>query len=159
MKERIAGIIAEYDGQGIHRTGTEVDLASAAWLKARIDSLGLSAIQDRFDFERVELGSNSLQLDSVTVAGVPMYDGTFTGPEGISGRLGPIGSDAEIGVVQVNSRGGGPASQAARNRGDSSPHRAIVLVTDTSFPPGGVAILNAEHHGAGRAAHTAGAQR
>ena len=51
--DRIAGIIAEYNAQGVHRTGTSVDLASAAWMKSRIDELGLTSEEDRFSFERV----------------------------------------------------------------------------------------------------------
>ena len=146
MKERISEIISEYDRQGIHRTGTDVDLASAAWLKARVEALGVPVQEDRFGFERVSLGSNCLELGELSVAGVPMYDGTFTGPDGVSGRLGPIGSDAGIGVAQVNSRGGGDAFRAFVDaRGGSPAHGAILLVTDTGFPPDGVAILNAEH--------------
>ena len=145
--DRIAGIIAEYDAQGVHRTGTSVDLASAAWMKSRINELGLPSEEDRFSFKRVALGLNRFELGDVSIEGVPMYDGTFTAPEGVAGWLGAIGSDAEIGVAEVNSRGGGAAFDTLNHaRQNRTKHRAILLVTDASFPPGGVAILNAEHY-------------
>ena len=93
--DRIARIIAEYDAQGVHRTGTSVDLASAAWMKSRINELGLPSEEDRFSFKRVALGLNRFELGEVSIEGVPMYDGTFTAPEGVAGWLGAIGSDAE----------------------------------------------------------------
>ena len=145
MKDRIADIIAEYDAQGIHRTGTDVDIASAAWLAERVEALGLEVKRDRFDFERVDLGVNQIETAGLAVDGVPLYDAAFTASDGVAGRLGPVGSDAEIGVALVSSRGGGEAHRrVGEARETKGTHEALVLVTDTSFPPGGVAIINAE---------------
>ena len=41
MQTRIAEVISEYSSQGIHRTGTDVDNQSAAWLMQKIESLGV----------------------------------------------------------------------------------------------------------------------
>ncbi len=145
MKERIARIIGEYDAQGVHRTGTDVDLQSADWLAEEVRALGLEPQQDRFEFERVDLGDNRLTLGQLEIEGVPMYDGLFTDTNGVEGRLGAIGSDAEIGVALVSSRGGGEAHRRfVAARGEEGGHAALVVVTDLSFPPGGVAIINAE---------------
>lgn len=46
MESRIAEVIAEYAGQGVHRTGTEVDNESANWLMQRIEAL---AREKRFE--------------------------------------------------------------------------------------------------------------
>ena len=53
MQNRIAEIISEYASQGIHRTGTDVDNQRADWLVKRIESLGVTATDTVFDFERV----------------------------------------------------------------------------------------------------------
>jgi hypothetical protein len=42
IKIRIAKIIKEYDNQGFHRTGTEVDLKNAYWLLNEIKKIGLN---------------------------------------------------------------------------------------------------------------------
>jgi hypothetical protein len=36
MEGRVAEILQAYDGQGDHRTGTEVDAASAEWLAGEV---------------------------------------------------------------------------------------------------------------------------
>jgi hypothetical protein len=36
MEGRVAEILQAYDGQGDHRTGTEVDGASAEWLAGEV---------------------------------------------------------------------------------------------------------------------------
>jgi hypothetical protein len=36
MEGRVAAILQAYDGQGDHRTGTEVDAASAEWLAGEV---------------------------------------------------------------------------------------------------------------------------
>ena len=46
IQERLGQIIGEYDAQGVHRTGTDVDIQSAEWLKGRIAALGLEARDD-----------------------------------------------------------------------------------------------------------------
>ncbi len=144
MTERIAEIIREFSAQGIHRTGTDVDVASALWLAGKMRALGADPIEYRFDFERVALQQNYLTLGDRRIDGVPMYDGTFTAPAGVTGAAGPIGSDAPVGVMTTSSHAGGPAYQQLNTLRESGAHKAIVLVTDDSFPPGAPALINAE---------------
>jgi hypothetical protein len=40
LEQRVAAVIQDYDAQGNHRTGTEVDRASAEWLANRLRHLG-----------------------------------------------------------------------------------------------------------------------
>ncbi len=40
VEERVSRIIAAYDAQGIHRTGTDGDQACARWLAEEVDGLG-----------------------------------------------------------------------------------------------------------------------
>ena len=40
LEQRVAAVIQAYDAQGNHRTGTEVDYASAEWLAEQVRQLG-----------------------------------------------------------------------------------------------------------------------
>src|ERR1700687_5985212 len=40
LEQRVAAVIQTYDAQGNHRTGTEVDKASAEWLANQVRKLG-----------------------------------------------------------------------------------------------------------------------
>jgi hypothetical protein len=43
VEQRVAAVIRAYDAQGNHRTGTEVDKASAEWLANEVRQLGAAA--------------------------------------------------------------------------------------------------------------------
>ena len=96
MKDRIAGLIKEYSEQGIHRSGTAGDLANAAWLSEHIRSFGLEPELDQFDFRRVRPLQNTVMIGGKVAEAVSLYDCTFTDGHGITGRMGEIGSDADI---------------------------------------------------------------
>jgi hypothetical protein len=66
------------------------------------------------------------------VAGLPLFDGAFTGADGIRGRLGPIGSDAEIGLADAppNTAAAGPLGEARRQLR----HKALVWITRGGRP-------------------------
>ena len=139
-RERISRIILDYDGQGIHRTGTDVDDASAAWLVDQARAAGAMVALERFRLSRVELRACSVAAGSRTVEGLPLFDGGFTGPEGVIGRLGLAESNAEIAVVDldgaaISSEG---RSLEALRRGR---HRAIVGITNGGQP--GLTPMNA----------------
>ena len=131
QNERIATIIREYDAQGWHRTGTTVDHESARWLVGKARELGLNADLEPFKLNRIDPGLCYLEVDGERIEGLPMYDGTFTGPEGIHGRIGPVGSSAEIGFSEVVSEQaarvyhGSEALEAARR---ASVHAGLVVI-------------------------------
>jgi hypothetical protein len=144
MKARIAEIIREYGDQGDHRTGTEVDQMSADWLIGRINSLGVDASESAFELRRVQPIAASFSAGGLKVSGVPLFDCLYTDAEGVSGSIGDLGSEADIGVVMslpFASSEGFRRVHAARQEGK---HKAIVVVTDQQFPADGPAILNAE---------------
>ena len=138
-RAEIGAIIREYDAQGWHRTGTPVDEASAQWLADRVTSLGATPAFESFTFERVDPLPGYVEIDGQREEGTPAFDGTFTGGEGISGRIGPVGSDAEIALVPTPP---GPERfgelYAARR---SALHRAIVAPTMGGMP--GLGLINA----------------
>src|SRR5260370_24325580 len=77
------------------------------------------------------------------MGGVALFDATFTDEEGVRGRLGPLGSDAEIGLAETV-----PVTlvdpligQAALAEVRRSHHKAVVLLTRGSQP--GLFLLNA----------------
>lgn len=144
MTQRIGDIIREYDAQGIHRTGTDVDNLSANWLADRVRTLGVTPELDSLAFRRVSVLEARLTLGDEHIPGVPFYDAGFTGAEGIRGSLGDIGSNADIGVAVTLPYAAGPTYapiEAARRAGK---HKAILLVNDPRLPPDGIATINAE---------------
>jgi len=139
-QRRVAKIIQSFEEQGIHRTGTEVDRVSGDWLMAQVHEAGLEPAREVFELSRVDPVAASVGAAGRRVEGLPLFDGAFTGADGVRGRLGPLGSSAEIGLAEAapNTSGAGSLGQARReNR-----HRAIVLVTRGGRP--GLCPNNAE---------------
>ena len=138
QERRIARVIEEYDLQGWHRSGTEVDGASARWLADRVAGCGLEPTLERVPFDRLDPGLASVETGGRRAAGVPLFDGGLTGPEGVSGPLGALGSGSVIGVTEL---GAGPTTRYLDAR-RARQHDAIVAVTPTGP---GVALMNADH--------------
>lgn len=135
---RIARVIEEYDLQGWHRSGTEVDAASARWLADRVAGCGLEPTLESVPFDRFDPGPAYVQTGGRRVAGVPLFDGGLTGPEGVSGSLGALGSGSAIGMTET----GAEPMARYRDARRAGAHDAIVAVT----PAGpGVALMNAVH--------------
>jgi hypothetical protein len=139
--ERISRIIEAYDSQGVHRTGTDVDDASGAWLLEQARAAGATAGLERFRLSRVDVRACSVAAGRRTIEGLPLFDGGFTPPAGVSGRLGAADSSAEIALVDLD----GPAISSegraldALRRGGR--HRAVVGITRGNQP--GLTPMNA----------------
>jgi hypothetical protein len=132
LASRIRRIIGEYDEQGFHRTGTPVDERSADWLSAEVRRTGLTPEREPFTLDRVDPVSAAIVVDGRRIEGLPLFDGAFTDAAGIRGTLGPIDSDAVVGLVEAppNTAAAGPLGQARRQ----ARHRAIVCVTRGGRP-------------------------
>ena len=124
--DRIAGYIRDYDAQGWHRTGSAVDVTSAQWLAAEVQALGLEADLEPVAVTRIDPQACFIEAEGRRVVGVPLFDGGFTGSDGISGRVGALASEAEIGVVEAPPSEFNEAFDAER---ESHRHQAYVLVT------------------------------
>ena len=136
LEQRIADVIAAFDAQGNHRTGTPVDNASAEWLARQVQQSGAEPELEPFALSRVDPQSCYLRIADRRIDGVPLFDANFTDGEGVRGRLGPLGSDAEIGLAETV-----PVTltepligQAALAEARRSRHKAVVLVTRGSHP-------------------------
>ena len=137
LEQRAAAVIQAYDAQGNHRTGTEVDEASAEWLARQVRQLGAEPSLEGFSLSRVDPQSCYLRIADRRIEGMPLLDAGFTDAEGVRGKLGPIGSDSEIGLAETTAPkltelGFARRSQIAEAR--NSRHKAIVLVTRGSRP-------------------------
>jgi hypothetical protein len=137
---RAAGWLAAWDGQGIHRTGTAGDRAGAEWLAREAAAFGAEATIEEFALDRLDPVDCFLELAGRQIAAVPVFDAPPTDAEGVTGRLGNIGSEVEIGVAELSPRAV-YTGEFARIRRDT-PHRALVVLCTGDRP--GLGLLNAE---------------
>jgi hypothetical protein len=101
LEGRLADLIAAYDAQGYHRTATPADNASAEWLMKQVRQAGAEPSLEPFTVTRIDPMSCHLRVSERRIDGVPLFDATFTGAEGIRGTLGLAGDDCDIAVVEV----------------------------------------------------------
>ena len=146
--ERVADVIAEFDAQGEHRTGTLVDEANARWIVRELAGAGAAARLESWPFERFVQQRADVISGGERRHGLAAFDGGITGPEGVRGRLGALGSSAEIGLVLA-----APAPKAEllarlERLRIARHHRAIVVLPERGAAHGDLALINAE-----RAAH------
>src|SRR5260221_8078923 len=145
MERRIADVIEAYDAQGNHRTATPADNASGDWLAGQVRQSGAVASLEPFALSRVDPLSCYVRIADRRIDGVPLFDATFTGADGVRGTLGPIGSDTDIGLAETEpSRLTEPGSESQRARVAAvrqARHKAVILITRGSRP--GLFLLNA----------------
>ncbi|MHB1206174.1 MAG: M28 family peptidase [Rhodospirillaceae bacterium] len=144
LERRVAGWMEAFDAQGNHRTATDGDKASADWLVREAGKFGVAASLEYFALDRVDPQAVYIVVNGRRIEGVPLFDAAFTGPEGITGRLGPLGSDAEIGLAEsepytLSAPGLELSKQVAESR--RSQHKAVVVLTRGIRP--GLFLLNA----------------
>lgn len=133
VEARVARVIREYEVQGYHRTATSVDAASGEWLADEVRQIGLTPRPESFPLDRIDLVANELVGEGPAPAGdrridgIPLFDGAFTDARGIRGRLGPVGSPADIALTDtaINAAGRGALGDARR----AGRYKAIVAIT------------------------------
>ncbi len=135
IEDRVSEIIREYDAQGWHRTGSEVDTASAHWLAERAEQLGVEAALESLPLQRVDPGENYIEIDGRRIDGMPLFDCSYTGPGGVTGIL---GANADIGLFDLAPNFGDSAYHQARRSNDLA---AIVAITTSN--PAALAPSNA----------------
>ena len=125
-------LIGSFESQGDHRTGTDVDRISGDWLFDQVRRAGLPPAREIFSLNRVDPLAGSLTIGGRRIEGLPLFDCAFTDAKGISGRLGPLNSNAPIGIAEAppNNADTGPVAEVRRKSG----HQAIVLVTRGAKP-------------------------
>lgn len=144
--ERLARLVREYDAQGMHRTGTEVDQASARWLSAEAARAGFAAELEALPFSRVDVRAAYLEIDGKRLDGVPLLDSPPTGPAGIEGTLGALGGGTAVAFARVApSESLSPEFWEARR---ARRHRALVAITGGApwQLAEGYSLINADHY-------------
>lgn len=142
LEQRVATVLQAFDAQGNHRTGTAADKVSAKWLADQVRRLGIEASLEPFALSRIDPQLAYVRIGNRRIDGVPMFDGSFTTADGVSGRLGPLNSDADIGLAET-----APVNVAQTAEADIIPaarrsrHRAVILVTGATRP--GLFLSNA----------------
>src|SRR5262245_52236802 len=140
-RRRIGDLIQTYDSQGIHRTATIVDNASADWLRQLASVAGGNARLSPFSLRQVDIRAAYIEVDGRRIDAVPLFDGGFTGETGIVGVLGPVDSKADIALVTIDSAGIGTEGRGLEGVRRSGDHRAVVAVTATETS--GLTLSNA----------------
>jgi hypothetical protein len=137
---RAANWLAAWDSHGSHRTTTEGDDAGAEWLAAEAGLLGADVAIEQFVIKRLDSVSAFLEIGNERIPAIPIFDAPATGSDGIGGRLGPVGSDAEIVVAELPPQAVYSGEYERLRRGPG--HRAFVVLCAGEGP--GMALLNAE---------------
>jgi len=140
-RRRISELIQTYDSQGIHRTATIVDNASADWLRQVASAAGGNAHLNAFPLAQVDVRAAYVEVDGRRIEGVPFFDGGFTGETGIVGTLGTADSNADIALVTIDSTAVGTEGRGLEKVRRSDTHRAIIAVTTTETA--GLTLSNA----------------
>ena len=145
LERRVASLIEEYDRQGDHRTGTTADTESGDWLAGQARQASGDAALESFELSRVEPRACHVSIEGRRIDGLPLFDTRFSDRNGVRGRLGPLGSDAEIGLTESEpSRLTDPGSESRRavlSEIRQSRHQAVILLTRGTRP--GLFVLNA----------------
>jgi hypothetical protein len=142
-RARLADHIRHWDRLGIHRTGTEVDLTTAHWLRDQGTGLGFDARLESFPLRRrTPVAASATLEDGSRFEGVPLFDGGQTPEGGVTSTLGEKAEQIPVlDVPPFDSLPGARALEALRHTGR---HPAILAVTDDRQVLPGLALLNAE---------------
>src|SRR5262245_33760928 len=73
-EQRAARWLAEWDGQGIHRTGTAGDQAGADWLVREATALGAVVTIEELSFDRLAPVAAYLEIGGQRIEGIPVFD-------------------------------------------------------------------------------------
>jgi hypothetical protein len=131
ITDRIARIISAYDGQGIHRTGTEVDNRSAAWLVDAAKAAGADARAEPFAISRIDLKSTFVEIQGRRIEGLPLYDGGFTDERGVTGKLTKAGeAGGEIAVTTLDAGAVSNEGRGLQQLRRAPNVRAIIAITN-----------------------------
>ncbi|HEV2334498.1 MAG TPA: hypothetical protein VGS13_03260 [Stellaceae bacterium] len=137
---RAARWLAEWDAQGVHRTATAGDAAGADWLAREAAAQGAAVSIEEFALDRLDPVAAFLEIGTERIAAVPAFDAPSSDRAGVTGRLGPVGGDADIAVAELSPRAVYSGEFARLRRLGNN--RGFVIVCSGESP--GMGLLNAE---------------
>jgi hypothetical protein len=157
VESRVDDVLRAFDAQGLHRTGTDVDRASGLWLRREADRAGAHTRMLPFTLSRVDVLAAYVEVDGRRLEGLPLFDGGFTAPEGVSGPLGESGirlaaadpaavttegaflaelrRDARVPAIVVSTAGAVPGLIPSNARQFAQPYGCPVLQVSAAFRP------------------------
>ena len=146
MKQTIASVIADYSAQGIHRTGTACDIASAEWLAEQVARAGFTPTLTKFDLQRFDCTEAYLDCGDFRVEGIPCFDGP-DGDIGVAGSLCAADSEGDILITSAASLESNPLSESnpMSELCRQGSYQAIVVAAPEKLPQSGIALANAEN--------------
>lgn len=122
-----ADFFAAYDDFGPRRAGTPGDLAAAGWLRDLAAAAGAAAALVPVPFARFIPGPSWLDIAGRCIEGLPLFDGGTTDGGGVVGTLGPLGSAARLGFVEMEPRAASLPDNPFAQARQRSRHAAIVV--------------------------------
>lgn len=131
--------IKAWDAIPNHRTGSDGDDATGAWLQAESNILGFEAKQTWFGLSRVEPQRAHVEIGNETISGLPLFDCAYTDASGIAGHLG-----RDIAVLPFQPFDGHPQTKALQAARRSGQYQAIIAVASADLVAPGLAVINAE---------------
>jgi hypothetical protein len=134
VEARVATVIADYDRQGTHRTGTTVDAASARWLAEQAREAGAAVTLEPFELDRIDVLTASAESGGRRIDGLPFYDGGFTDARGASGPIGAPAANPAIALIRLNAAAVSSEGRSIAALRRSTTIRAIVAITDGAHP-------------------------
>ena len=151
MRDQIASDIRGWDAIRDHRTGTEGDAATAAWLASLVGAAGVEPHIDAFPFARRVPHECSVAVEGPagrTAPGLPLFDGGLTDAAGLTAPLTGLGDGSGGIAVARYESSGGAATEALLRARKSDRHAAIVAVAEGRHVEPGLAPINADAYGA-----------
>ena len=125
--DRVVRVFLECDSQVWHRNGTKNDHQSARWLAGKVGEREFDVELEALGRPGTTPGTATLRWTAGKSTDYHRFDGTFTGPQGMQGRMGCVSPPAKIVLSEVKRSGcGNDAVQAAR---EFAGHRVLVAVT------------------------------
>jgi hypothetical protein len=148
IEQRVARVIEAYDAQGNHRTGTAVDRQSGEWLATEVQRMGVQPVMEPFTLNRIDVRTCFVRIGDRRIDAVPVFDAGFTGAEGLKGVFGPLGSDAEIALVESNppQLATDPVDNDQVEEARRGQYKGVVVLTRGPKP--GLFLLNANRFSA-----------
>ena len=145
MDDRIERVMVGWDRIDEHRTGSPGDAQTARWLSSEIESLGADPEIEEFAFNRLIPVDPCLEFGTQRIAGLPCFDAPGTPPEGIEGRLVPLGGNGEIGLLRFEPIG--PTAGRLLDARRTTSHQALIAVCEGNSVAPGLAVINADAYG------------
>jgi len=133
-RDRLTGVFRAYQDQGIHRTATAVDGKSGRWLAGEATKRGADVTARPFTVDRLDIKESFVEAGGSTLEALPFFDGGFTTPAGVTGRLGAPDSGAPVALVSLDQSAIGSEGTSLADLRRSNRVRAVVAITKGASP-------------------------